>query len=106
MSKKKPRRHVVFELSDLRYDKPFRYSNKLGCYVVTLQDKTKSLPGLYDVVPDGGDRALPKGIVQASFDGVFHAFLYHPAFHGDLLMARPIGDFGSRDEAVAAVLDA
>lgn len=106
MLKKKRRSPIVFELSDNRYDKPFVFSRKLGGYIVTLQDKTKSRAGLYDVVPDGGDRAIPKGIVQSSYDGVFHAFLYHPAFHGDLLAARPIGDFESRDEAVIAILEA
>jgi hypothetical protein len=103
---KKHRRPVVFELSDNRYDKPFRYSKKLNAYVVTLQDKTKSQPGIYDVVPDGGDRAVPRGVVQASQNGVFHSFLYHPAFHADLYATRPIGDFGNLDEAAAAILEA
>jgi len=103
---KKHRRPVVFELTDNRYDKPFRYSKKLNAYIVTLQDKTRSQPGIYDVVPDGGDRALPKGIVQTKPNRVFLAFLYHPAFHADLYKTRPVGDFGSLDEAASAILEA
>jgi|WetSurMetagenome_2_1015567.scaffolds.fasta_scaffold776724_2 hypothetical protein len=101
----KKRSSAPFMPSDNRYDKPFKYVKQHRAYVVTLQKKTSRQPGLYDVVPEHGDRAVPKGVVRAQPDGSFEAFLYHPAFSADLLMVRPIDDFAELDAAVVAILD-
>lgn len=93
---------VTFNLSDNRYDKPFRYLKKHKAYLVTLQTKTRKQPAIYDVVPDGGDRALPKGIIQTE-NRMFHAFLYPPV-STDLYLTKPVGDFYTLDDAIASIL--
>lgn len=96
---------VTFNLSDNRYDKPFRYLRDHRAYLVTLQTRTKKQPALYDVVPEQGDRAVPKGLVEQTPDGdTFRTYLYHPAFSADLLKLRPVGDFFTLNEAVAHIM--
>lgn len=91
--------------TDSRYDRPFKFLKKHQAYLVTLDKKTSKRPGLYDVVPDGGDRAIPKGIVRQSLAGIFESYLYTPGHAGDLYLARPIGDFRDLDTAIAFILD-
>jgi len=85
------------------YDKHFKYLRKHKAYLVTLQRATRSQPGLYDVVPDGGDRAVPRGYVENS-PGLYLAYHYRPAHSADMAMADPIAGFTTLDEAVDAIL--
>lgn len=100
----KKTRPVTFSPSDSRYDKPFRYLREHRAYVTTLQTKTKRHLGFYDVTPDGGDRAVPKGIVEAGEDGAFRAYLYHPAYSAELSKVQLIGKHRTLDEAIASIL--
>jgi len=113
MPTKKKREPITFNLNDDRYDKPVRYLKRHRAYLTTLQDKTRSQPGLYDVTPEHGDRAVPKGIVQVK-DGmalkgrlvkVYGAFLYHPSYSGNLLYSIFIDDYSTLDDAISAVLE-
>jgi hypothetical protein len=99
------RQNVVASLSDNRYDKPFRFLRRLGAYLVTLQDMTSSIPGMYDVVPDGGDRSLPKGIIEKSRgSSLYHAFLYAPGHAARYDKSVRLGEFTSLDDAVEAII--
>jgi len=86
------------------YDRPFKYLRTHNAYLVTVRTPTKSRTGLYDVVPDGVDRALPLGFIETS-PGAFIAYHYHPAHVGDASMGSFIAGFTTRDEAIAAVLN-
>ncbi len=89
---------------DSRYDKPFKYLKSHDCYLVTLQKKTAQQPGLYDVVPGYGDRAIPKGIIQVKSGRHFEAYLYRPGYAADLLMATPLADFFTLDAAISHIM--
>lgn len=104
MPKQKHQSAKPFMPGDSRYDKPFRYVKRHACYLVTLQKMTSKQPALYDVVPGGGDRAIPKGIIQVKRNGPFEAYLYRPGFTADLLAAIPLGDFPNMDEAIDYIL--
>ena len=98
---------IVASLSDNRYDKPFRYLKKHRAYLVTLQDMTSARPGMYDVVPEGGDRALPKGIIEKSKKGsLYHAFLYAPGYSARYDMVRRLAEASTLGEAIEAILAA
>jgi hypothetical protein len=98
---------VVASLQDDRYEKPFRYLPKLGAYLVTLQDMTATRPGMYDVVPEHGDRVLPKGIIEkAKKSMLYHAFLYDPRYAGRYDMVHRLAEASTLDEAVMAIVNA
>jgi hypothetical protein len=75
-----------------RYHLPFYFNRRVRCYLVTLQTRAKGQVGLVDVVPEGGDRAVPKGLVQSTPGMVTHheAFLYSPEHAADVLRAEPL----------------
>jgi hypothetical protein len=85
------------------YDRPFKYLKKHGAYLVTLRRPTRSQSGLYDVVPDGGDRAVPRGYIENP-PGLYLAYHYHPAHAADVSGGDPIAGFTTLGEAVEAVL--
>jgi hypothetical protein len=94
-----------FMPGDSRYDKPFRYLRNYDCYLVTLQKKTTKQPGLYDVIPGHGDRAIPKGIIQVKSNSSFEAYLYRPGFTADLLATIPLDDFPTLESAISYILE-
>ncbi len=94
-------------ITDNRYDKPFRYVKRHRAYLVTLQKQTKSQPVMYDVTPEHGDRAIPKGIIEKGRrDDFFHAYLYVPGYAGRYDKARRLDLFPTLDAAIAAILEA
>lgn len=98
---------VVASPSDDRYGKPFKFLPRLGAYLVTLQDQTASLPGMYDVVPEGGDRALPKGVIEKSKkSSYYHFYLYDPRYNARYDMAHRLGESTTLEGAVSAILAA
>lgn len=108
------REPVVASLTDDPYSKPFKFLPRHGAYLVTLQDMTSTKPGMYDVVPESGDRALPKGIIEQTRLTTkrlatlprFHAFLYQPGHAGRYDLSRRLGEFHTIDEAIEAILAA
>lgn len=101
----KKRTNVMYHPDDLRYDKPFKHLKRHDAYLVTLQTETNQFPGLSDVVPGYGDRALPKGVIL-HFHSLpnYRVFIYKPGHVGDLDRAVEIGETPSLDEAIAAIL--
>jgi hypothetical protein len=94
-------------LSDNRYDKPFKHLRKHSAYLVTMQDQTSGQSGMWDVTPEHGDRAVPKGIIEKSrSSSLYHAFLYNPSYAARYDMARRLGEYRSLDEAIAAIVAA
>jgi hypothetical protein len=99
------KKQVTYLPSDNRYDKPFKYLRKHDAYLVTLQTQTARLPEMLDVVPGHGDRALPKGlVVQWRSHPNYRAFAYKPGHAADVDDVVELGDSGSLDEVITAIL--
>jgi hypothetical protein len=96
----------VYLPNDNRYDKPFKYLRRHDAYLVTLQTQTAHRPELLDVVPGHGDRALPKGLILR-WRGYpnYRAFTYRPGHAGDVNNVVELGEAGSLDEVVQAIVN-
>lgn len=101
----KKRVQVTYLPSDNRYNKPFKYLNKHGAYLVTLQTMTAKLPEMLDVVPVSGDRALPKGVIlRWKSHPLYRAFVYKPGHAADIDHVVELGDSSSLDDSIEAIL--
>lgn len=87
-----------------RYDHNPKYLKKHGAYLITLQKHSPRQPGIYDIVQDGGDRALPLGFVNRE-KNVYAAFHYSPLHNARVEHGQFIAAFTTMDEAIDAVLN-
>jgi len=97
---------ITYLPGDGRYNKPFKYLKKHDAYLVTLQTETHELPGLTDVVPGYGDRALPKGVIWhwSHQSPNYRILIYKPGHAANIDQAEEIGESTTLDEAVEAIL--
>lgn len=86
------------------YDKPMKYHKAHGLYTVKLQDATNTSPEIFDVFFEGGDAALPYGLVEKFKNKpLYHVAVYDPGHAANFTFARTLDYVYSKDDAFKAL---
>ena len=87
-----------------RAPKPIKYHKAHGLYTTKLQDAAGDRPEIFDVWFDGGDAALPYGIIEKFKNKpLYHVYVYDPAHAANFTFARTLDYVYSKDDAFKAL---